>query len=91
MTAVRRPFFMPLSPARTVDVRGPRPTAWVTGAVLALVSAVGAAGYLLGAPVLGVVATGFVLVAALLGAATASCPGREPYPTVRRARPAPTA
>ncbi|MGY1732212.1 DUF4395 domain-containing protein [Geodermatophilus sp. SYSU D01045] len=145
---------MSLSPARTVDVRGPRSAAWVTSAVLAVVlltasgelaavqavvfavgaaaglryapyavlfrtlvaprlgparerepeapvrfaqfvgfvfAGVGAAGYLLGAPVLGAVATGFALVAALLNAATGFCLGCELYLTVRRARPARTA
>ncbi|MGR6966223.1 hypothetical protein ACU610_17320 [Geodermatophilus sp. URMC 61] len=37
------------------------------------------------------VATGLALVAALLHAATGSCPGRQLHPTVRRARPARTA
>ncbi|SFP01040.1 protein of unknown function [Geodermatophilus dictyosporus] len=142
------------SPARTVDVRGPRFAAWVTSAVLAVVlltasgwlavaqaavfavgaaaglryapyavlyrtlvaprlgparerepeapvrfaqlvglvfAGVGAAGYLLGAPLLGAVATGLALVAALLNAATGFCLGCELYLTVRRARPARTA
>ena len=63
------------STARTVDVRGPR-------------SAVGAAGPLLGAPVLGAVATGLALVAALLDAATGSRLGCELHLTVRRVVPA---
>ncbi|PWW22624.1 uncharacterized protein DUF4395 [Geodermatophilus normandii] len=142
------------SPARTVDVRGPRFAAWVTSAVLAVVlltasgwlaaaqavvfavgaaaglrsapyavlfrtlvaprlgparerepeapvrfaqfvgfasTAVGAAGYLLGVPVLGALATGLALVAALLNAATGLCLGCELYLTVRRARPVRTA
>ena len=137
------------SPARTVDVRGPRFAAWVTSAVLAVVlltasgwlaaaqavvfavgaaaglryapygvifralvaprlgpvcerepeppvrfaqlvgfvfAAVGAGGYLAGAPVLGAVATGLALVAALLNAAAGFCLGCELYLTVRRAR-----
>ncbi|WP_448641264.1 DUF4395 domain-containing protein [Geodermatophilus sp. URMC 63] len=140
---------MPDSPARTVDVRGPRFAAWVTSAVLAAVlltasgwlaaaqavvfavgaaaglryapygvlfralvaprlgpvrerepeppvrfaqlvgfvfAAVGAGGYLAGAPVLGAVATGLALVAALLNAAAGFCLGCELYLTVRRAR-----
>ena len=140
---------MPDSPARTVDVRGPRFAAWVTSAVLAVVlltasgwlaaaqavvfavgataglryapygvlfralvaprlgpvrerepeppvrfaqlvgfvfAAVGAGGYLAGAPVLGAVATGLALVAALLNAAAGFCLGCELYLTVRRAR-----
>jgi hypothetical protein len=92
---------------REIDVRGPRFAAWVTAAVLAVAlllgsgtlvavqavvfAVVGAAGYLLGAPVLGAVATGFALVAALLNAATGFCLGCELYLTVRRARPARTA
>ncbi|MBM7806123.1 membrane associated rhomboid family serine protease [Geodermatophilus bullaregiensis] len=144
---------MPDTPARTVDVRGPRFAAWVTSAVLVLVllpasgplaavqaavfavgaaaglryapyavlfrtlvaprlgparerepeapvrfaqlvglvfAAVGAAGYLAGAPLVGAVATGLALVAALLNAATGFCLGCELYLTVRRARPART-
>jgi hypothetical protein len=139
------------APARTVDVRGPRFTAWVTAAVLAialitgngwlvagqavvfavgafaglryapyallfrllvaprlgpvrereaeapprfaqlvglLFAVVGAVGYLLGAPVLGAVATGLALVAALLNAATGFCLGCELYLIARRALPA---
>jgi zinc transporter ZupT len=52
---------------------------------------VGAAGYLLGAPVVGAVATGLALVAALLNAATGFCLGCELYLTLRRVRPAGTA
>jgi hypothetical protein len=139
------------APARTVDVRGPRFTAWVTAAVLAialitgngwlvagqavvfavgafaglryapyallfrllvaprlgpvrereaeapprfaqlvglLFTVVGALGYLLGAPVVGAVATGLALVAALLNAATGFCLGCELYLIARRALPA---
>jgi hypothetical protein len=61
---------------REVDVRGPRSAAWPTSA---------------GAPLVGAVATGPALVAALLDAATGRCPGWELHPTVRRARPARTA
>ncbi|WP_448617344.1 DUF4395 family protein [Geodermatophilus sp. URMC 65] len=87
---------------REVDVRGPRAAAWVTSAVLAvalltgsgalvaLQAVVGAAGYLSGAPLVGAVATGLALVAALLNAATGSGLGCELYLTVRRARPART-
>jgi hypothetical protein len=139
------------APLRTVDVRGPRFSAWVTSAVLAVAlvlgsgglvavqavvfavgafaglryapygvlfrvlvaprigparerepeapprfaqlvglgfAVVGAAGYLLGAPVLGAVATGLALVAALLNAATGFCLGCELYLIARRALPA---
>jgi hypothetical protein len=41
-------------------------------------------GYLLGAPVVGAVATGLALVAALLNAATGFCLGCELYLTLRR-------
>jgi hypothetical protein len=56
-----------------------------------LFTAIGAAGYLLGAPVLGAVATGFALAAALLNAATGFCLGCELYLTARRVLPARTA
>ena len=145
---------MPDSPARTVDVRGPRFAAWVTSAVLAVVlltasgwlaaaqaavfavgaaaglryapygilfralvaprlgpvrerepeppvrfaqlvglgfACVGTAGYLFGAPLVGAVATGLALVAALLNAATGFCLGCGLYLLVRRVRPARTA
>ena len=50
----------------------------------------GAAGYLLGVPALGAVATGLALVAALLNAATGFCLGCELYLIARRALPART-
>jgi hypothetical protein len=53
-----------------------------------LFAVVGTAGYLLGAPVLGAVATGLALVAALLNAAVGFCLGCELYLLVRRALPA---
>ena len=53
-----------------------------------LFAVVGAAGYLLGAPVLGAVATGFALVAALLNAVVGFCLGCELYLIARRALPA---
>lgn len=49
---------------------------------------VGTLGYLAGAPVLGAVATGFALVAALLNAAFGLCLGCQLYPLARRALPA---
>jgi zinc transporter ZupT len=49
---------------------------------------VGTAGYLLGAPLLGAVATGFALVAALLNAVVGFCLGCEMYLTIRRVMPA---
>ncbi len=56
-----------------------------------LFTVVGAAGYLLGAPALGAVVTGFALVAALLNVATGFCLGCELYLTARRVLPARTA
>jgi zinc transporter ZupT len=53
-----------------------------------LFAVAGAAGYLLGAPVAGAVATGLALAAALLNAATGFCLGCELYLTVRRLRTA---
>jgi Domain of unknown function (DUF4395) len=76
-----------LGPAREREPEAPPRFAQLVGLLFALV---GAAGYLLGAPVLGAVATGLALVAALLNAATGFCLGCELYLTVRRARPART-
>ena len=78
---------MPPAPpptGREVDVRGPRAAAWVTSAVLAVALLTGSGG------LVGAVATGLALVAALLNAATGFCLGCELYLTVRRARPART-
>ena len=69
---------------RLVDVRGPRSATWVTSAV------VGAAGHLSGAPLVGAVATGLALVAALSTRPPASASAVS-YLTVRRVRPARTA
>jgi hypothetical protein len=142
-----------VTPARQIDVRGPRFGAWITTVVLAVVlltgsgwllavqavvfavgafaglryapygvlfrvlvaprlgpateredeapprfaqlvgfgfALVGTLGYLAGAPLLGAVATGLALVAALLNAAAGFCLGCELYLLVRRARPART-
>lgn len=142
-----------MTPARQVDVRGPRFGAWITTVVLAVVlltgsgwllavqaavfavgafaglryapygvlfrtlvaprlgpvteredeapprfaqlvgfgfALVGTIGYLAGAPLVGAVATGLALVAALLNAAVGFCLGCELYLLVRRARPART-
>jgi len=46
---------------------------------------VGTLGYLLSAPLLGAIATGLALVAALLNAATGFCLGCEMYLLIRRA------
>ena len=77
-----------LGPVREREPEAPPRFAQVVGLLFAVV---GAAGYLLGAPALGAVATGLALVAALLNAATGFCLGCELYLTVRRARPAHTA
>jgi hypothetical protein len=74
-----------LGPVREREPEAPPRFAQLVGLIFALV---GAAGYLLGAPVLGAVATGFALVAALLNAATGFCLGCELFLIVRRALPA---
>ena len=76
-----------LGPVREREPEAPPRFAQLVGLLFAVV---GAAGYLLGAPVLGAVATGFALVAALLNAATGFCLGCELYLTARRALPART-
>jgi Domain of unknown function (DUF4395) len=76
-----------LGPVREREPEAPPRFAQVVGLLFAVV---GAAGYLLGAPVLGAVATGFALVAALLNAATGFCLGCELYLIARRAVPART-
>ena len=74
-----------LGPVREREPEGPPRFAQLVGLLFA---GVGAAGYLTGAPLLGAVATGLALVAALLNAATGFCLGCELYLLVRRARPA---
>ena len=76
-----------LGPVREREPEAPARFAQLVGLVVAVV---GAAGYLSGAPLVGAVATGLALVAALLNAATGFCLGCELYLTVRRARPART-
>jgi hypothetical protein len=83
-----RRFVAPrLGPVREREAEAPPRFAQLVGFLFAVV---GAAGYLLGAPVVGAVATGFALVAALLNAATGFCLGCELYLTARRALPART-
>ena len=83
-----RRFVAPrLGPVREREPEAPVRFAQLVGLLFAVV---GAAGYLLGAPVLGAVATGFALVAALLNAATGFCLGCELYLIVRRAQTART-
>ena len=81
-----------LGPVRETEPEGPPRFAQLVGLLFA---AVGAAGYLLGSPVTGAVATGLALVAALLNAATGFCLGCELYLIARRTplfrRPARTA
>ena len=74
-----------IGPARDREPEAPPRFAQLVGLLFAVV---GAAGYLFGAPVLGAVATGFALVAALLNAATGFCLGCELYLIARRALPA---
>jgi Domain of unknown function (DUF4395) len=74
-----------LGPVREREPEAPPRFAQLVGLLFAVV---GAAGYLLGAPVVGAVATGFALVAALLNAATGFCLGCELYLIARRALPA---
>ncbi len=74
-----------LGPVREREPETPARFAQLVGLLFAVV---GAAGYLLGAPVLGAVAAGLALVAALLNAATGFCLGCELYLIARRALPA---
>jgi hypothetical protein len=76
-----------LGPVREREPEAPPRFAQLVGF---LFTVVGAAGFLLGAPVLGALATGLALVAALLNAATGFCLGCELYLIVRRAVPART-
>ncbi|MBN1094120.1 DUF4395 domain-containing protein [Blastococcus sp. TML/M2B] len=77
-----------LGPVREREPEAPPRFAQLVGL---LFTVVGAAGYLAGVPVLGAVATGVALVAALLNAATGFCLGCELYLTARRVLPARTA
>jgi hypothetical protein len=74
-----------LGPVRDREPEAPVRFAQSVGLIFAVV---GATGYLLGLPLLGAIATGAALVAALLNAATGFCLGCELYLTVRRALPA---
>jgi hypothetical protein len=77
-----------LGPVREREPEAPPRFAQLVGLLFAVV---GAAGYLLGSPLTGAVATGLALVAALLNAATGFCLGCELYLIARRALPARTA
>lgn len=74
-----------LGPATEREAEAPPRFAQLVGFGFALV---GTVGYLAGAPVVGAVATGLALVAALLNAAVGFCLGCELYLLARRARPA---
>jgi hypothetical protein len=83
-----RRFVAPrLGPVREREPEAPARFAQVVGLLFAVA---GAGGFLLGAPVVGFVATGLALVAALLNAATGFCLGCELYLTARRVLPART-
>ena len=84
--------FRSLVAPRLGSVREREPEAPVRFAQIVglLFAVVGAAGYLLGAPTVGAVATGLALVAALLNAAVGFCLGCEMYLLARRALPART-
>src|SRR3954449_4103333 len=71
-----------LGPVREREPEAPPRFAQLVGLVFAVV---GALGYLLSAPVLGAIATGLALVAALLNVATGFCLGCEMYLLLRRA------
>jgi hypothetical protein len=70
-----------LGPVREREPEAPVRFAQLVGFVFATV---GALGYLLGEPLLGAIATGLALVAALLNAATGFCLGCEMYLLLRR-------
>src|SRR5919199_5997296 len=74
-----------LGPVREREPEAPPRFAQFVGFVFA---AVGTLGYLLSAPLVGAIATGLALAAALLNAATGFCLGCELYLTVRRLRTA---
>ena len=71
-----------LGPVREREPEAPVRFAQLVGLLFA---AVGIAGYLLGAPLVGAVATGLALVAALLNAAVGFCLGCELHLLLRRA------
>jgi hypothetical protein len=71
-----------LGPVREREPEAPPRFAQFVGLVFAVV---GALGYLLSAPLVGAIATGLALVAALLNAATGFCLGCEMYLLLRRA------
>ena len=78
-----RTFVRPRLAAPT-HLEDPQPPRFAQGVGLAF-AAVGLIGYLAGVPLLGAVATGFALVAALLNAAFGLCLGCEMYLLIQRA------
>jgi len=82
---------VPACDTDTVRVMPPPVTVTVpVRAVVPVFALVALAGYLAGAPVVGAVATGFALVAALLNAVFRLCLGCEMYLFIRRLLPAGT-
>ncbi|MBB3749581.1 hypothetical protein FHT44_002042 [Mycolicibacterium sp. BK634] len=77
-----------LNPVSEREPVPPLKFAQLVGLVFAVV---GVAGFAFGAPLLGVIATGFALFAAFLNAAFGICLGCQLYPLVTRLRPAPAA
>ena len=75
-----------LSPVSEREPVPPLKFAQLVGFVFAVV---GVAGFALGAPLLGTIATAFALFAAFLNAAFGICLGCQLYPLVARLRPAP--
>lgn len=75
-----------LRPVSEREPVAPLKFAQLVGFVFAVV---GVAGFALGAPLLGTIATAFALFAAFLNAAFGICLGCQLYPLVARLRPAP--
>jgi hypothetical protein len=73
-----------LSPVKEREPVAPLKFAQLVGLLFAIV---GTAGFAVGAPLVGVVATAFALVAAFLNAAFGICLGCQLYPLVVRLRP----
>jgi Domain of unknown function (DUF4395) len=73
-----------LGPVREREPVPPLKFAQLVGLIFAIV---GTAGFAVGAPLVGVVATAFALVAAFLNAAFGICLGCQLYPLVVRLRP----
>ena len=74
-----------LGPVKEREPVPPLKFAQLVGLIFAIV---GAAGFAVGAPLAGVIATAFALVAAFLNAAFGICLGCQLYPLVVRLRPA---